>query len=79
MKAKHVPRNRSQKNGRDPLPPSNPRGWIVTGVLIIVAAFGGFGAWASFASLDSAAIAPGVVVVESDRKTIQHLEGGLVK
>jgi HlyD family secretion protein/epimerase transport system membrane fusion protein len=45
----------------------------------IVVAFGGFGAWAALASLDSAAIASGVVVVESDRKSIQHLEGGLVK
>jgi HlyD family secretion protein/epimerase transport system membrane fusion protein len=48
-------------------------------MLIIIVAFGGFGAWASLASLDSAAIAPGVVVVESDRKSVQHLEGGLVK
>lgn len=58
---------------------TNTRLWIVTGTLIIAAAFGGFGTWAALASLDSAAIAPGVVVVESDRKSIQHLEGGLVK
>ena len=58
---------------------TNTRVWIVTGMLIIIAAFGGFGAWAALALLDSAAIAPGVVVVESDRKSIQHLEGGLVK
>ncbi len=48
-------------------------------MLTIVVAFGGFGTWAALASLDSAAIAPGVVVVESDRKSIQHLEGGLVR
>jgi len=59
--------------------PANPRAWIVTGMLTIVIAFGGFGTWAALASLDSAAIAPGVVVVESDRKSIQHLEGGLVR
>ncbi|NIS05541.1 MAG: HlyD family type I secretion periplasmic adaptor subunit [Gammaproteobacteria bacterium] len=64
---------------REAPPPSNPRAWIVAGMLIIAAAFGGFGTWASFASLDSAAIAPGVVVVETDRKSVQHLEGGLVK
>lgn len=58
---------------------TNTRMWIVIGMLIIAAAFGGFGTWAALASLDSAAIAPGVVVVESDRKSIQHLEGGLVK
>ena len=65
--------------GVEPLPPSNPRGWILIGMLTIVVAFGGFGTWAALASLDSAAIASGVVVVESDRKSVQHLEGGLVK
>ena len=34
--------------------------------------------WASLAPLDSAAIAPGVLSVEGNRKTIQHLEGGIV-
>ena len=34
--------------------------------------------WGAFAPLESAAIAPGVVQVEGKRKTIQHLEGGLV-
>lgn len=72
-------RARARDNGRDPPPPSDSRGWIVAGMTTIVVAFGGFGAWAALASLDSAAIASGVVVVESDRKSIQHLEGGLVK
>jgi HlyD family secretion protein/epimerase transport system membrane fusion protein len=48
-------------------------------MMTIAIAFGGFGTWAALASLDSAAIAPGVVVVETDRKSVQHLEGGLVK
>lgn len=49
------------------------------GVLIVVVALGGFGTWAALAPLSSAAHAPGVVTVESYRKTIQHLEGGIVK
>jgi HlyD family type I secretion membrane fusion protein len=49
-------------------------GWIVIGVL-----FGGFGTWASVAPLTSAAIAPGTVVVDSNRKSVQHLEGGVVR
>ena len=40
---------------------------------------GAFGAWASYAPLASAAIASGVVSPESSRKTIQHLEGGIVE
>jgi len=45
-------------------------------VLIFVV---GFLVWSAFAPLESALTAPGVIVVESHRKTIQHLEGGIVK
>jgi HlyD family type I secretion membrane fusion protein len=38
-----------------------------------------FFGWAAFAPLASAVLAPGVVVVETHRKTIQHLEGGIVR
>jgi epimerase transport system membrane fusion protein len=46
---------------------------------IVLIAFGIFGSWAAFAPLDSAALAPGVVTVQTYRKTVQHLEGGIVK
>jgi len=49
-------------------------GWIVIGIL-----FGGFGTWAGLAPLSSAAIAPGTVVVDSNRKSVQHLEGGVIR
>jgi HlyD family type I secretion membrane fusion protein len=45
----------------------------------ILLCFGGFGAWATIATLASAAIAPGVVSPDGSRKTIQHLEGGIVR
>lgn len=48
------------------------------GLLLLLAVFGGFGFWASTAPIDSAAIAMGTVVVDSNRKTVQHLEGGIV-
>tara|TARA_Y100001934_G_scaffold247808_1_gene307888 strand:+ start:247 stop:492 length:246 start_codon:yes stop_codon:yes gene_type:complete len=35
--------------------------------------------WSSLAPLDSAAIAPGIIAVESDRSTIQHVDGGIVR
>ncbi|MGV8864872.1 MAG: HlyD family type I secretion periplasmic adaptor subunit [Pseudomonas sp.] len=62
----------------DDLPTSdaNPRR---LGFTIIVVVFGIFGTWAAFAPLDSAASAPGVVTVQTYRKTVQHLEGGIVK
>lgn len=46
--------------------------------LVLILLFG-FGYWASFAELSSAAIARGMVIVESKRKPVQHLEGGIVK
>jgi len=57
----------------------NPVSMIRKGlVVIVVFVVGSFGL-ASFAPLESAVSAPGVIVVESHRKTIQHLEGGIVK
>jgi len=46
---------------------------------IILVTFGMFGTWAALAPLDGAAYAPGVVTVQAYRKTVQHLEGGIVK
>ena len=50
---------------------------ITLGVVLLM--LFGFILWATFAKLSSAAIAPGVIIVESKRKPIQHLEGGIVK
>lgn len=49
------------------------------GMIIILITFGIFGGWATFAPLDSASLATGVVTVKGQRKTVQHLEGGIVK
>lgn len=55
------------------------RGWRLAGYGVIVFFIGGSALWASSTRLDSAAIAHGVVSVESSSKTIQHLEGGIIK
>ncbi|MCE5985026.1 HlyD family type I secretion periplasmic adaptor subunit [Pseudomonas wadenswilerensis] len=49
------------------------------GLGIVGITFGLFGTWAAIAPLDGAAYAPGVVTVQAYRKTVQHLEGGIVK
>ncbi|MCL2713654.1 MAG: HlyD family type I secretion periplasmic adaptor subunit [Alphaproteobacteria bacterium] len=61
----------------DPHPPI--KGLVRTAVAIIVALLGGFGGWAAIAPLSSAAVAPGSVKVDTNRKTIQHLEGGIIR
>jgi len=48
------------------------------GLFLVIAIFGGLGSWAALAPLSSAALAPGQITVENYRKTIQHLEGGIV-
>ncbi|MCP5367898.1 MAG: hypothetical protein H6906_10330 [Hyphomicrobiales bacterium] len=53
--------------------------WRRLGWGVITVFLGGFVVWASFTRPDSAVIAHGVVGVESNRKTVQHLEGGIVK
>jgi HlyD family type I secretion membrane fusion protein len=49
------------------------------GLVLIVVFFGGFGAWAAIAPLAGAVIVPGTVKIANYRKTVQHLEGGIVK
>ncbi|KMO36672.1 hypothetical protein VQ03_20120 [Methylobacterium tarhaniae] len=46
---------------------------------LILVAFGGGAGWATIAKLESAAIAPGVIVAQTNKKTVQHLEGGIVR
>lgn len=53
--------------------------WTAVGIVIAGVFFGGFGAWAALAPLSSAAVAPGIVVVESSRKTVDHWEGGIIQ
>ncbi len=49
------------------------------GYAVVAVVFVGFGGWAALAPIESAAVAPGVVAVQDSRKTIQHLEGGIVR
>jgi HlyD family type I secretion membrane fusion protein len=82
-----VKETRRSREGRHSAPPPwlvstaplNLRGYLLGGALVIGLFFGGLGTWAAFAPLESAAIAPGVVGVDSRRKLVQHLEGGLVR
>lgn len=54
------------------------RGPVTAGCAMLVVGFGGFTAWSATVPLHSAVMAPGHVAVESQRKVVQHLEGGIV-
>jgi epimerase transport system membrane fusion protein len=62
-----------------PLLIPDPRKVGLAGAGVLAAAFGLFGIWAALAPLSGAVIAPGFVKVDDSRKTIAHLEGGIVK
>ena len=48
------------------------------GMIIVLVSIFSFGVWAVFAPMDSSALASGVVVVKAYKKTVQHLDGGIV-
>lgn len=52
---------------------------VIAGLATVFLGLGGFAAWGFSTQLDSAAIATATVVVDSKRKTISHLEGGILK
>ena len=54
------------------------RGVAVAGFSVIILTFGVLGGWAATAPLDSAVVAGGLVTAASNRKTVQHFEGGMI-
>lgn len=49
------------------------------GMAVVIATVGVLGTWSYLAPIDSAASASGFVTVKSHSKTVQHLDGGIVK
>lgn len=59
-------------------PPKSARYFSRLGYAVIASVFGGLFLWSVLAPIEGAVIASGQVVVESNRKAVQHLEGGVV-
>ena len=51
----------------------------ILGILTILTSLGGLVAWSCVGSIASAVVIPGIVVVDTGRKFIQHLDGGVVQ
>jgi protease secretion system membrane fusion protein len=49
------------------------------GLWALAIGFGGFLLWAALAPLDEGVAAPGLVAIDTKRKAVQHLTGGIVK
>lgn len=63
---------------RVPRTRSSLRRHLLVGLAVTTLLIGGVGGWSAFASISSAVIASGKVVVESNSKLVQHAEGGIV-
>jgi len=50
----------------------------IIGLIVLLSTLGVFGVWAYLAPIEGAALASGFVVVKSHKKTVQHLDGGIV-
>lgn len=61
------------------LPDTDYRKPLRLGALLLVVGLGGFTGWAAVAPLDEGIPAEGIVAVESNRKRIEHLSGGVVE
>jgi S-layer protein transport system membrane fusion protein len=62
-----------------PIAPTDWRVMLHVAAGVIAFTFVFLGGWSAVAHIDSAVVADGAIAVESNRKTIQHLEGGIVR
>ncbi len=64
---------------RGPVASSDTSSVARTGLWVLGLGFGGFLLWAGLAPLDEGVPTQGMVTLDTKRKTVQHLSGGLVK
>lgn len=58
---------------------SGIKGFVLFGLFVVACVVGGSVYWASKSKLDGAVVAPASFVVEGNRKTVEHLDGGIVR
>lgn len=64
---------------RVPNPPADLGRAARVGLWVLGLGLGGFLLWASLAPLDEGVPSPGIVAMDTKRKAVQHLSGGIVK
>jgi HlyD family secretion protein len=65
-------------------PDSAERTWsarrpLITGMVVLLILFGGFGSWAVFTQIAGAVVASGRIEVDQNRQVVQHIDGGVVE
>ena len=69
----------TKDNKKLEVPDTNVGKYIKIGLSVIFVVFGILGVWAYYAKMDTGVPLAGKVVVEANKKVIQHLEGGIVE
>mgnify|MGYP002631687833 CR=1 FL=1 len=72
-------KNNKEMHSFSTTPAVDDEKYIKIGMSVLFIVFGIFGVWSAFAPMDSGVSLSGQVVVESNNKIIQHLEGGIVE
>ncbi|MFM2282469.1 MAG: hypothetical protein RLZZ444_4700 [Pseudomonadota bacterium] len=70
---------RTQHSAEQKPPVASLRGPMLLGAFTLIFGIGGFYAWASTTQVSSASLAHGRIIVESNTKTVTHLDGGSLK
>lgn len=63
----------------DPVKDPRIRSYVISGLLVLSLFIGGSFTWALSSKLDGAVVAPASLVVEGNRRTVEHLEGGIIR
>src|SRR5882672_10250054 len=71
--------NPANARSADGAPSDSIRQVSLAGWIIIALFFGGIGSWAYTAPLNGAVVGNAVVKIDGNRKSVQHLDGGIVK
>ena len=67
------------ENKENKMPSGDDKSTIKFGLSVIAIVFGIIGVWAAFAPLSSSSVASAVVSAGTNKKIVQHLEGGIIK
>lgn len=73
-----IPKSETSRVDTSP-PPAGQNRSARIGLWTLVIGFGGFLLWAGFAPLDEGVPGPATVAIDTKKKAVQHLTGGLVK
>ena len=78
MRAAVIPSGEKTSAG-DGAPSDSIKHVALAGWIIIALFFGGIGSWAAIAPLNGAIVGNAIIKVDGNRKSVQHLDGGIVK